>query len=156
MEIAQILSFLLASVLLALMPGPDNILVLTESITKGKKYGIALAAGLSSGVIVHTIAATTGVSVLLQNVPIAFQIIKYFGAAYLIYLAYQAFYEQPTKVDATKTDDFSFFAQARKGFLMNVLNPKVSIFFLALFPSFLFSQSMQTLNKFFILVFIFI
>ena len=88
MQIELILSFLLASVLLTFMPGPDNIFVLTESITKGQKNGIAISIGLCSGVLIHTLAAATGLSIVIQKSALAFSIIKYLGAAYLFYLAY--------------------------------------------------------------------
>ncbi len=139
MELGLVVSFIGASILLSLMPGPDNIFVLTESLTKGQRNGIAISIGLSLGVLVHTIAAATGLSIVIQKSAIAFSVVKYFGAAYLFYLAYQAMKEKKTVLSLnTESDDkntkFSYLI--RKGFLMNVLNPKVSLFFIAFLPQF--------------------
>lgn len=99
MEFELLLSFLTASILLSIMPGPDNIFVLTESITKGKKNGILIALGLSLGVLVHTLAAATGLSIIIQKSALAFSIIKYIGAIYLFYLAFMALKDK--KVEMT-------------------------------------------------------
>jgi threonine/homoserine/homoserine lactone efflux protein len=143
MNLELIISFLSASILLALMPGPDNILVLTESINKGKGSGIALSSGLSLGVIVHTIVIATGLAVVVQQSESVFTIIKTFGALYLFYLAYKTYQEKasdgliisnrPTNHTQTKTSFFSLF---KKGLLMNILNPKVTLFFIAFLPQF--------------------
>lgn len=140
MELGIILSFLGASVILSLMPGPDNIFVLTESLTKGQKNGIAISLGLGSGVLVHTLAAATGLSLIVQKSAIAFSIIKYAGAVYLLYLAYQAFKEKKPTLNLKPDNDIKknkFRFLVRKGFLMNILNPKVSLFFIAFLPQFI-------------------
>lgn len=138
MELNLVLSFLTASFLLALMPGPDNIFVLTESITKGKRNGIAISIGLCSGVIIHTLAAATGLSLIIQNSAIAFQVIKYLGAAYLLYLAFLTLKEKKSEITFSKEKaDYNFWKLVRQGFLMNVLNPKVSLFFIAFLPQFI-------------------
>jgi len=140
METQLIFSFITASVLLTLMPGPDNIFVITESITKGARNGIAISTGLVSGIMVHTLAASTGLSILIQQSALAFQILKYLGAAYLFYLAFRAFKEKRLPVnyeDKIEAPTFNFLKLMRKGFLMNVLNPKVSLFFIAFLPQFI-------------------
>ena len=141
MELGIILSFIGASVILSLMPGPDNIFVLTESLTKGQRNGIAISIGLSLGVLVHTIAAATGLSIIVQKSAIAFSIIKYFGAAYLFYLAYQAIKENKPFINLSSStinkQKERLLPLIRKGFLMNVLNPKVSLFFIAFLPQFI-------------------
>jgi len=140
MELGLILSFIGASVILSLMPGPDNIFVLTESITKGYKNGIAISIGLSTGVLIHTTAAATGLSLIIQESAITFSIIKYFGAAYLFYLAYKTTKEKKPVINfniATTSKRTPFLFLIRKGFLMNVLNPKVSLFFIAFLPQFI-------------------
>lgn len=139
MDFGIILSFIGASVILSLMPGPDNIFVLTESLTKGHRNGIAISIGLSLGVLIHTIAAATGLSLIIQNSAIAFSIIKYFGAAYLFFLAYQALKEKKPVInfDVSSNDKKPrFLGLIRKGFLMNILNPKVALFFIAFLPQF--------------------
>lgn len=138
MELGAILSFLGASFILTVMPGPDNIFVLTESLTKGQRNGIAISLGLGSGVLVHTLAAATGLSIIIQQSAIAFSVIKYVGAAYLLYLAYMSMKEKkiPVEVISTNNDtkERGFLYLIRKGLLMNVLNPKVSLFFIAFLP----------------------
>lgn len=139
MALSVLLSFLGASILLSLMPGPDNIFVLTESVTKGHKRGIAIAVGLCCGVLVHTLAAATGLSLILKESALAFSLIKYLGAAYLLYLAYKAAKDKPATLSLQKGQQheaFKVFPLIRKGFLMNVLNPKVSLFFIAFLPQF--------------------
>jgi len=157
MDIQLILSFLGASVLLALMPGPDNIFVLTESITRGVRHGVAITTGLVSGVFVHTAAAATGLSLVLQNSAVAFQLVKYFGAAYLFYLAIQAWREQRMKVKIEASDDasFNFGKLYSTGFFMNVLNPKVSLFFIAFLPQFVSPQGFHPIVQMLILGLIF-
>ncbi len=139
MSITLTLSFLLASVLLSLMPGPDNIYVLTESITRGARTGIAISVGLCTGVLIHTLAAATGLSLIVQQSEMAYSILMYAGATYLLYLAYGATQEQPMEVSmGTLSDEEQkpTVSLIRQGFFMNVLNPKVSLFFIAFLPQF--------------------
>ncbi|KAA3596815.1 MAG: LysE family translocator [Calditrichaeota bacterium] len=158
MEFQQIMSFLGASILLTLMPGPDNIFVLTESLTKGQRDGIAISLGLASGILVHTLATATGVSIVIQNSEITFTVIKYLGACYLFYLSFKAFQEQRPNVELnfekenTKT---GFGKLMRKGFFMNVLNPKVSLFFIAFLPQFVSKNGFNFTFQMIILGFIF-
>ena len=90
MTLETIISFLSASIILTIMPGPDNIFVLTESLTSGRRTGIAISLGLASGVLIHTLAAATGLSIIIRQSAVAFSVIKYIGAAYLFFLAYKA------------------------------------------------------------------
>jgi len=144
MELTYILSFLAASALLTLMPGPDNIFVLTQSITRGPRHGVALTTGLVSGVLVHTLAAATGLSILLLNSALAFQIIKFLGAAYLLYLAFMAIREKPISIETTADHNaLDYTGYYKKGFIMNVLNPKVSLFFIAFLPQFITPQGVS-------------
>ncbi|MFA5850914.1 MAG: LysE family translocator [Bacteroidales bacterium] len=136
MEISGLLSFIAVSMLLTISPGPDILYVATQSITSGKRAGIATAMGLCTGLIVHTTAAAFGVSEILRQSAIAFSILKYAGAAYLFYLAWQAFKEGgfPYKEkDLVKKNGKSLYLQ---GIYMNILNPKVALFFLAFLPQF--------------------
>lgn len=158
MDISLIFGFITASFLLALMPGPDNIFVLTESLSRGFKTGITITIGLVSGVLVHTIAAATGLSLLIISSPTTFTIIKYLGALYLLLLAYQAYFEKPISVKAgfAKKDTYNFGKLWRKGFLMNVLNPKVTLFFMAFLPQFITPEGFSVFNQFIILGLLFI
>lgn len=156
MDPQLLISFLGASVLLTVMPGPDNILVLTESITKGKNSGTALSIGLSSGVLIHTLAAATGLSLIIQSSAMAFQVLKYLGAAYLFYLAIMTLREKSQKVDmVSDKSSYSFWNLVKKGFFMNVLNPKVSLFFIAFLPQFVSSGGMHVTLQMIILGVIF-
>lgn len=158
MQMELILSFMGATVLLALMPGPDNIFVLTESLTRGYRNGIAITLGLSTGVMIHTLAAATGLSIILQQSAMAFTIVKYLGAAYLFYLALKAVKEKPMLVDPagqTVKVGKKFSQLYRKGFLMNVLNPKVSLFFIAFLPQFISPGGFNITIQMIILGFIF-
>ncbi len=128
------------------MPGPDNIFVLTESLTKGQRNGIAISIGLSLGVLIHTIAAATGLSLIIQKSAVAFSVIKYFGAAYLLYLAYNAIKDKRPEIhfdEVSKENKTQFSKLIKKGFLMNVLNPKVSLFFIAFLPQFTTSEGIN-------------
>jgi len=138
----NIIGFLGASVLLTLMPGPDIIFVITQSISQGKKAGILTALGLSTGIIVHTTAASLGISLILYESATAFNILKYLGAAYLIFLGIQAILERNKnnfKLGNSSSQDYK--KLFKKGILMNILNPKVSLFFLAFLPQFVSSNS---------------
>lgn len=154
--IETLLSFALATSILAISPGPDNIFVLTQSIVSGKKYGLATVFGLISGCLVHTTLLAFGVSAIIKESANLFFAIKVFGAIYLLYLAYKVYKSDANIVfseDAVeKKTTLQLFKQ---GFIMNVLNPKVSIFFLAFFPGFLFSDSLSTVLQFYALGFIF-
>jgi threonine/homoserine/homoserine lactone efflux protein len=147
MTIEQILSFILASAALTILPGPDNIFVLTQSLTRGKRFGLGISLGLVSGLIIHTFLAAFGISLLISQSPIAFSVIKYLGAAYLFYLAILALKEKP---QAPQTEDLDISKQTspfslwKTGFIMNLLNPKVIIFFIAFFPQFIISEGMKT------------
>jgi threonine/homoserine/homoserine lactone efflux protein len=138
LELHTLLMFMAASTLLAFSPGPDILFVITQGITKGAKAALATSAGLTSGVLVHTTAAALGVSVIFQTSAVAFSIVKYLGALYLFYLAYQAFKHRDSlvRIDAKSEGPKSLKKLYAKGFLMNVLNPKVSLFFLAFLPQF--------------------
>lgn len=137
LEPSQVLLFLAASFLLCLAPGPDNIYVLTQGITKGKKAAIITTLGLCTGLIIHTTAAALGISVIFKTSEVAFNIVKYLGAAYLLYIAYQAYKhrDEPLNLEASSSKK-EMKGLYMKGFIMNVLNPKVSIFFLAFLPQF--------------------
>ena len=137
--------------LLTIMPGPDIIYVLVQSVTNGKKYGIATSLGLVSGIIIHTTLVAFGVSAIIKQSDNLFFSIKLFGALYLFYLAYQTFKSNEELLLNTEAKKKGLLKLFKQGFIMNVLNPKVSIFFLAFFPGFLFSTNHSTVLQFFIL-----
>ena len=94
----NLIGFLSAAVLLTLMPGPDILFVITQSMTRGKRAGIVFAAGLCSGLIFHTLAVSLGVSLILYESPIAFMVLKVLGASYLIYLSVRTFLRRKDNV----------------------------------------------------------
>ena len=157
MDLSLLLSFIAASDLLTLMPGPDILFVLTESITKGARYGIAVATGLVSGLIIHTAAAATGLSLLLKNSPQLFSVVCYLGASYLLYLAYLAYNEaQPVMEEGRgPNSSFRFAKYFKTGFFMNVMNPKVALFFLAFLPQFVPHSESSPALQIFLLGFLF-
>ena len=144
-------SFVGASMLLTVMPGPDIIYVLVQSVTNGKKYGIVTSLGLVTGIIIHTALVAFGVSAIIKQSENVFFAIKLFGALYLFYLAYQTYKSKEELILEGITSKQSLVKLFKQGFIMNVLNPKVSIFFLAFFPGFLYSSTQSTVIQFFIL-----
>lgn len=154
-----LISFILAVSILAISPGPDNIFVLMQSVVHGKKYGLATIIGLMTGCIVHTTFVAVGISAIIKENNTIFLVIKILGAVYLLYLAYKVITGgSEISMSTEKIDKKTPFQLFKIGFIMNVLNPKVTLFFLALFPGFLFSEilpiSLQfyTLGALFILV----
>lgn len=152
----QVIPFLAASVLLTISPGPDIIYVLVQGMTNGKKFGIATALGLVTGIIIHTSLVAFGVSAVIRESETLFLVIKIFGAAYLFFLAIQVYKSKPgIEMNSAKAERKGLFSLYKKGFLMNVLNPKVAIFFLAFFPGFLWDPQGNTLLQFYLLGFLF-
>jgi len=129
-------AFFIASVLLALAPGPDNIFVLTQSALRGRTAGLLVTLGLCTGLIVHTTAVAFGVAVIFQASAMAFTALKLFGAGYLLYLAWLVFRASAEKIATGRRSELSYGRLYRRGIIMNVTNPKVSIFFLAFLPQF--------------------
>lgn len=129
-------AFFTASVILALAPGPDNIFVLTQSALWGKTAGLFVTLGLCTGLVAHTMAVALGVAAIFQASAMAFSVLKLVGACYLIYLAWQAFRASAAKIRTYQTDRLTFAQLYRRGIIMNITNPKVSIFFLAFLPQF--------------------
>ena len=127
--IETLAGFFAASVILALAPGPDNIFVLTQSALYGKMSGIFVMLGLCTGLIVHTTAVAFGVAAIFQVSEIAFTGLKIFGACYLAWLAWQAFKASSSEIAASENGKKSIGKLYRRGILMNITNPKVSIFF---------------------------
>ncbi len=135
-----LLLFVTASLLLALAPGPDIIFVLTQSAIKGRIVGLVVTLGLCTGLIVHTSAVALGVAAIFQASATAFNLLKFAGAAYLLYLAWGAFRAGAESIEGRAERELSLFRYYLRGIIMNVTNPKVSIFFLAFLPQFTHPQ----------------
>jgi len=134
--------FFSAALAINLSPGPDLIYILSKTIAGGRKVGIASSLGVCTGAMVHVFAAALGLSAILSTSASAFSAVKYAGAAYLIYLGIRAFRSKGTtfdELDATnqKTTPWQAFKQ---GALVDILNPKVAIFFMAFLPQFVRSE----------------
>ena len=149
-------TFIFASALLSLAPGPDNLFVLTQSALHGRRTGILITLGLCSGLVVHTTAVALGLAVILQTSTIAFTLLKGTGAAYLLYLAWQAF--QAASLDQTTSNTVPSSAGALylRGIVMNLSNPKVSLFFLAFLPQFASAEAGPITPQLFLLGGVFI
>ena len=130
-DINTIVMFCTASVLLALAPGPDNLYVMSQSMLKGRSAGIMITLGLGTGLIGHTTAVALGVAVLFQTSSVAFMVLKFAGAAYLLYLAWKSFSASKGTLQMQKGTEANSWYLYRRGVIMNITNPKVSIFFLA-------------------------
>ncbi len=128
--------FFSAAILLALSPGPDNLFVLAQAVQNGSRAGLAVTCGLCTGLFAHTAAVTFGVAALIQTSATAFTLLKSIGAAYLFYLAWQSFRAGATHASTQVNDTPSMGRLYRRGIIMNISNPKVSIFFLAFLPQF--------------------
>lgn len=134
--VETLLTFFLASMLLALTPGPDNIFVLTQSSLYGKRSGLVVMLGLCTGLVVHSFAVALGVAVIFEQSALAFSALKLAGAGYLLYLAWQAFRASATKIQGKGNGEIRLLKLYGRGIIMNITNPKVSIFFLAFLPQF--------------------
>lgn len=136
LTVETVTTFFLASSLLAIAPGPDNLFVLTQSALYGRWSGLAVVLGLCTGLIVHTLAVAFGVAVIFKASSLAFTLLKVCGALYLLYLAWQAFRASPETFESKGSGRKDLGALYRRGIIMNITNPKVSIFFLAFLPQF--------------------
>lgn len=134
------LTFFGFAVALAMLPGPDNIFVLTQSALYGRSSGIFVTLGLATGLIFHTSAVAFGVAAVFETSRFAFNALKYLGVIYLIYLAYKAFRAGGPKLDNENPPKEPWVILYRRGLIMNIANPKVTIFFLAFLPQFVDPQ----------------
>ena len=130
--------FLSAGILLNLTPGQDTLYIIGQSISQGQKAGILSALGIGTGSIVHTLAAALGLSAIITSSAVMFQVIKYLGAAYLVYLGIQAILsKRQLKISNEGFSNSNLLAIYKKGILTNILNPKVAIFYLSFLPQFI-------------------
>ena len=132
-----LLVFALAAGVLAIIPGPNHIYIVTRSIAQGRRVGLASAFGVETGTLVHITAAAVGLSAVIASSAVAFNVVRYLGAAYLVFLGLRALLRDH---GAQLEDGATRIGSARRayvdGILVNVLNPKVALFFLAFLPQF--------------------
>ncbi len=131
-----LLAFFTTSLILALSPGPDNLFVMAQSARTGRIAGLFVTLGLATGLIGHTVAVAFGLAAIIRASTLAFTALKFSGAAYLLYLAWQAFRAEAATVKKEDVQAFSRGNLYRRGIVMNITNPKVSLFFLAFLPQF--------------------
>lgn len=136
-DLATLGVFIAASLALYISPGPDMIYVATRAMGQGKRAGALSALGISTGILVHMFAAAFGLAAVLKVFPAAFIIIKWAGIAYLVYLGIRSLTghgdDEALKPATTKRDNWRLY---RQGFVCNILNPKIALFFLAFLPQF--------------------
>jgi len=136
-DLATIALFAVACLALTATPGPDMLLIASRSISQGPAAGFASLAGIQFGTYCHAFAAAFGLSQLFLAVPLAYDIVRYVGAAYLLYLAWKAFSSKGTAFEPSAgLPRYPIPQMFRQGLLTNLLNPKMAIFVLALFPQF--------------------
>ena len=133
--------FLVASALLTIAPGPDIIYVLTRGVSQGPKAGIAAALGFATGCIFHTLLAALGIAALIRSSPVAFDAVRYAGAAYLIWIGIQALRHRSSFSIEAASDTKTLGTIFRQSVIGNALNPKVTLFFLSFLPQFVNAQS---------------
>src|SRR5438094_474883 len=132
---ATLLAFAAASLLLVIMPGPNLVYIVTRSVSQGVRAGAVSALGVETGTLVHIGAAVLGLSTLVASSPVAFAVLRYAGAAYLCWLGLRAL-RRPSTVDIAESHREPLPRLFCSGLLVNVLNPKVVLFFLAFLPQF--------------------
>ena len=155
MDFNILILFVVTSISLTLSPGPDILYVLSQSLSNGFKSGFSVSLGLVSGLFFHTAFISLGFGFLISEYPNIFKLIKYFGALYLIFIAVNLLIKN-NKIKVIKKKQNTLLENYSTGIVMNIINPKVSLFFLSIFPLFLFDKTLNVQIQFFVLGIIFI
>ncbi len=147
--------FIISGFLLNVMPGPDSLLIMSKSASQGWRAGSVASLGIGSGILVHVFAAAVGLSAILASSATAFTVVKYVGAAYLVYIGITAL-RQKSSIDSEANNSVNSLPHTMKsifwqGFLSNALNPKVALFFLAFVPQFINHDSPEKALAFIVL-----
>ncbi|BET97094.1 LysE family translocator [Xenorhabdus taiwanensis] len=136
LSMETLVTFISISIFLCFLPGPDNLLVLSQSAINGYKSGILITIGLCIGLIIHTSLVSLGIAAIIQANAVAFEIIRLFGVFYLSYLAWGTFKARPIHLKSNINNFNDTKKLIKKGLIMNLSNPKIIIFFLAFLPQF--------------------
>jgi threonine/homoserine/homoserine lactone efflux protein len=139
-DLATLLLFATACIALTATPGPDMLLIASRSVSQGHRAGFATLAGIQVGTYAHALAVALGLSQLFLVVPVAYDVVRWVGAAYLLYLAWTTIRAAPATHDATEASNLpqrSLTRMFTEGLLTNLLNPKMVLFMLALLPQFI-------------------
>ena len=147
--IETMLVFIGVASALAAVPGPDNIFVLTQSAIHGRIAGLIMTLGIALGLLVHTTAVALGVAVIFETSQYAFVALKYAGAAYLLYLAWQAFTASKSTFDGETSKSETAPRLFLRGFTLCIANPKIMIFFLAFLPQFVIPENGSIIAQFY-------
>lgn len=148
LDISSIAYFAVAALVLTATPGPDMLLIASRSVSQGRSSGFLTFAGIAAGTYCHALAAALGLSQLLITIPIAYDVVRWLGCLYLLYLAYRALRAggAPFSLD----QDMPKLSRVRvflEGLGTNILNPKMALFVLALFPQFVSRESENLLSQ---------
>ena len=135
-EWSSFLLFVAAGLLLNITPGPDVLYIVGRSIGQGRLAGVVSALGIAAGCLVHIAAAALGLSAVMLAVPLAFDAVRYAGAAYLVWLGVRALVSRHGGLEVRRLEPVPLARIFRQGVVTNVLNPKVALFFLAFLPQF--------------------
>lgn len=139
--------FLITALVVVLIPGTGVIYTVSTGLTHGRAASVFAAFGCTAGIIPHLLATILGAAAILHTSAIAFQTLKYAGAAYLFYIAYGTWRDRTTFAVDESTSKSGALSLAIKGFLLNILNPKLSIFFLAFLPQFVDPRAGEPLTQ---------
>lgn len=156
LNIADLSAFIIVVIGLFLIPGPAVLLTISKSALDGTKTGIITGLGIATGDFIHVLLATIGISAILMTSTAAFNIVKIAGAAYLLYMGIQALLAKATSVRMPDVVKESLFKAYKHGILVEALNPKTALFFLALFPQFVDVEGGKVVTQFLILGVIFV
>jgi threonine/homoserine/homoserine lactone efflux protein len=143
--------FIVSAIVLNMIPGSDTIYILSKSTLGSKRQGIISVFGISSGILVHTILAAIGLSAILMTSAVAFNLMKWLGAGYLIYLGISSLIKKESLVEVKEGHVVSDWQVYKQGLLTNVLNPKVALFFLSLLPQYVAGNAQHASWSFLIL-----
>lgn len=135
-DLNSLISFAVASVALLVIPGPAVIYIVNRSVADGRQIGLAAVVGLELGTFMHVLAATVGLSAILATSENAFNVVKYFGASYLILIGLRTLTRKPEAI-STSASSMTQSQAFRQGFIINMLNPKIALFFLSFLPQFI-------------------
>jgi threonine/homoserine/homoserine lactone efflux protein len=152
-----LLLFILASLTLNLLPGPDMLYIMARTISHNKRAGLLSSAGISTGLIIHTFAAATGLSLIILQSALAFMLVKFIGAGYLIFLGIKLILaKNNVELNIKEISKLGGLKIYKQGFLTNLFNPKIIIFFMAFLPQFIQPRQEHVFCQFILFGFLFI
>jgi threonine/homoserine/homoserine lactone efflux protein len=153
---ALLATFVLVVLGLFLIPGPAVLLTLARAISGGRRVGIATGLGIATGDLVHTLMAAIGLSALLMTSALAYEVVKYLGAAYLIYLGLRALFERAEALSIPSARRIDAYRAYRQAVLTELLNPKTALFFLSFLPQFVHPEQGSVVTQLALLGLIFV